>query len=67
LSSSVGVRESIWSEQTELLIRELLAEVFDFRWRIEISEVDIAYLYSTRVVKEQAHSAFPLPIFVVAQ
>jgi hypothetical protein len=49
------------------LIRELLTEVVDFLGRSEISEVDIATLYSTRVVKGQLRSEFSLPIFVVAQ
>jgi len=54
-------------EQTVFLIRELLDEVLDFLDLTEVSEVDIATLYSTRVVKGQAQSAFSLPIFVVAQ
>jgi hypothetical protein len=36
----------------------LFEQILDFLGRIKISEVDIATLYSTRVVKEQAHSAF---------
>jgi hypothetical protein len=67
LSSSEGVSESILSEPTELLIRELLVEILDFFGCVEISEVDIATLYSTRVVKGQLRSEFSLPIFVVAQ
>jgi hypothetical protein len=58
----VGVSESILLEQTVLLIRELLVEAVDFLGRSEISEGDIATLYSTRVVKGQARSAFSLPI-----
>jgi hypothetical protein len=54
----VDVSESILSKQMALFIRELLAELLDFLGRIETSEVDIATLYSTRVVKEQADSAF---------
>jgi len=57
LSSSVRVSESILSER----------RCVDLLGRSVISEVDIATLYSTRVVKGQLRSEFSLPIFVVAQ